>query len=253
MRLKDETIRHYVEFHLRQAHWAPEIIAGKLSSMGMPLSTQSIYNFIDAEGRHDLNACLLVRGRARRRRTPARRHHKPRPLPAAPKRSIETLPVESRQRLTIGHLELDALLGKRGSGALQNKTDRCSRKLFIDKVSSLHAESYAATLIARMKPLVESGVLKTILQDNGVEHAEHQRVDAELGTSSYFCHPYCASERGTVENRNKALRRFFPKGINFQELPQDYVEWVEDYFNNMPMKVLGFRTPNEVWAEQLAA
>ena len=156
----------------------------------MPISAQSIYNFIDAEGRHDLNTCLPVRGKARRRRSPARKHRKPLPLPAAPKRGIEALPAESLQRRTIGHFELDALLGARGTGALQNKTDRCSRKLFLDKVPSLHAEVYATTLIARMKPLAERGVLKTILQDNGVEHAEHQRVDAELGTLSQFCHPY---------------------------------------------------------------
>lgn len=55
----------------------------------------------------------------------------------------------------------------------------------------------------------------------------------------------------TVENRNRALRRFFPKGTDFGDLPKDYVEWAEDYWNNMPMKVLGFKTPNQVWKEGL--
>jgi IS30 family transposase len=54
-----------------------------------------------------------------------------------------------------------------------------------------------------------------------------------------------------VENRNKSLRRFLPKGENFDGIPNDYLEWVEDYFNNMPMKVLGFRTPNQVWNEEI--
>ena len=94
-------------------------------------------------------------------------------------------------------------------------------------------------------------MLKTILQDNGSEHADHARIDKELKVLSHFCHPYCASERGTVENRNKALRRFLPKGTEFDGIPDEYVQWIEDYFNNTPMKVLGFKTPNQVWSENL--
>ena len=54
-----------------------------------------------------------------------------------------------------------------------------------------------------------------------------------------------------MENRNKALRRFLPKGESLDGIPNEYLEWVEDYFNNMPMKVLGFKTPNQVWNEEL--
>jgi IS30 family transposase len=54
-----------------------------------------------------------------------------------------------------------------------------------------------------------------------------------------------------VENRNKSLRRFLPKGENVDGIPNDYLEWVEDYVNNMPMKVLGFKTPNQVWNEEI--
>jgi len=102
-------------------------------------------------------------------------------------------------------------------------------------------------MIARVKKDIPEGVLKTILQDNGSEHAEHRHVDKTLNVESFFCHPYCPSERGTVENRNGALRRFLPKGVDFDDLPDEYIEWVEDYFNNMPMKVLKFQTPNQVW------
>jgi IS30 family transposase len=68
---------------------------------------------------------------------------------------------------------------------------------------------------------------------------------------TFFCHPYCASERGTVENRNRVLRRFLPKGTDLDDISEEFLEWVEDYFNNRPMKVLGFKTPNQVWEEEL--
>lgn len=252
MRLKNPTIRHYTEFHLKQSHWSPEIIAGKLTSLGYKISAEAIYQFINID-RPDLKSCLLIAGKSRRRRR-CGKTHRIRPVPAAPKRSIEELPVEARERRSIGHLELDAIVGKRGSkSAIQNKTDRCSRKMFLDKVATLEAEPYAETLIARMKQSVPKGVLKTFLEDNGSEHADHQRVDKELGTLSHFCHPYCASERGSVENRNKAIRRFLPKGTNFDEIPSEFIEWIEEYYNNTPMKVLKFKTPNQVWNEKLAA
>jgi transposase, IS30 family len=248
MRLKTLEIRHYVELHLREVQWSPETIAGKLTVLGYAISAEAIYQFINVE-RPELKSALLIAGKSKRRRR-CGKTHRARPVAAAPKRSIEQLPLEARERSTIGHFELDAMQGKRGTASIQNKVDRKSRKMFLDKVPNLEAAPYADSLIARFKSLPKN-VLKSILQDNGTEHADHQRIDLELGSLSYFCHPYCASERGTVENRNKALRRFLAKGIDLDDLSQDSLVWIEDYFNNMPMKVLGFKTPNQVWNEDL--
>jgi len=251
MRLKCPEIRNYVELHLIAAQWSPEIIAGRLARLGYHICAEAIYQYINIE-RPDLKSSLLIAGKSRRRRRAGKRH-RVRILPAATKRSIEVLPLAAKERIDIGHLELDALQGMRGGSAMQVKVDRCSRKLFLDKARSLESEPYANLLIQRLLTDIPEGILQTILQDNGSEHADHQRVDQALKAFSYFCHPYCASERGTVENRNKALRRFFPKGADFDGFTQEFIEWVEDYFNNLPMKVLSFKTPNEVWAEKLAA
>jgi len=174
MRLKCKTIRHYVELHLREAAWSPEAIAGKLTLLGYPISDEAIYQFINVE-RPDLKSTLLIAGKARRRRR-AGKSNRVKPVAAASKRSIELLPQEAKSRTAIGHLELDALVGKQGKSAIQNKTDRKSRKLFLDKVPCLEAQGYADTLIARMQRSVPEGVLKTFLEDNDSEHAEHQRV-----------------------------------------------------------------------------
>ena len=251
MRLKCPEIQNYVELHLKGAEWSPEIIAGRLGRLGYHISAEAIYQYINIE-RPDLKSSLLIAGKSRRRRRAGKRH-RVRILPAATKRSIEVLPLAVKERTEIGHLELDALQGQRGGAAIQVKVDRCSRKLFLDSAPSLESEPYADLLIKRLLRDIPEGILKTILQDNGSEHADHHRIDQVLKVLSYFCHPYCASERGTVENRNKSLRRFFPKGADLSGIPAEFLEWVEDYFNNLPMKVLGFKTPNEVWAEKLAA
>jgi IS30 family transposase len=249
MRLKSRVIRHFVELHLQEARWSPEIIAGRLSILGYKISAEAIYQFINVE-RPDLKGCLLIAGKSRRRRRTGKRARRLK-QPAASKRSIEFLPEAARERRKIGHFELDAVVGKRGGAVIQNKTCRHSRRVFFDIAPNLEAKPYSDVLIKRLSRDVPSIHRHSILQDNGVEHACHQQVDAALGTLSFFCHPYCASERGTVENRNGVLRRFFPKGSHFDDIPVEYVEWVEDQINNTPMRVLKFKTPNEVWAQSL--
>ena len=249
MRLKTKEIRWYTEFHLKQAQWSPEIIAGKLTVMGQPISAEAIYQWINAE-RPDLKSSLLIAGKSRRRRR-AVAVSRVRPQAASPKRSIDLYTTEAKERQRIGHFEIDAMHGRQGGAVVQNKIDRKSRKMFLDFASSLQAKSYADLCIERLKRDIPVGVLKTLLQDNGAEHSDHSRLELALGVVAFFCHPYCASERGTVENRNRVLRRFLPKGTDFDNISKDFLEWVEDYFNNRPMKVLGFKTPNQVWEEGL--
>lgn len=53
------------------------------------------------------------------------------------------------------------------------------------------------------------------------------------------CHPYSSYERGTNENINRMIRRFFPKGTNFDTVTQKQVQHVQDWVNNYPRKILG--------------
>jgi IS30 family transposase len=252
MRLKSREIRHYVELHLVEAQWSVGAISGRLTTLGYPISHEAIYQWIHYE-RPELKSNLPVAGKFRRRRICGKKHRRAaRPVAAAPKRSIEERSEEAEARRTIGHFEMDAMCGQKGGAAVQNKVDRKSRKMFLDLVGSLTSEEYATKCIERLGKAIRPGVLKTLTLDNGSEHAEHLRMEKELGALVHFCHPHCASERGTVENRNRALRRFLPKGACLNDLPHEYLEWIEDYFNNMPMKVLDFKTPNEVWREELA-
>jgi IS30 family transposase len=88
--------------------------------------------------------------------------------------------------------------GKRGATVVQNKIDRKSRKMFLDFGPSLEAKPYAHICIERLKRDIPAGVLKTLLQDNDALHSDHARLELALGVETFFCHPYCASERGTV-------------------------------------------------------
>jgi IS30 family transposase len=54
-------------------------------------------------------------------------------------------------------------------------------------------------------------LVKTITFDNGKEFAEHQRIDKELQSTTYFADPFASWQRGSNENFNRLLRQYIPK------------------------------------------
>ncbi len=87
----------------------------------------------------------------------------------------------------------------------------------------------------------------TVTFDNGKEFAGHGKIAAELNADIYFAHPYHSWERGLNENSNGLLRQYFPKGMELTEVTQEQVQQAVDRLNHRPRKVLGFRTPFEVF------
>ena len=77
----------------------------------------------------------------------------------------------------------------------------------------------------------------------------HEKINKTLNIKSYFCKPYSAWEKGTVENINGIIRRFFPKGTDFGKISSEQIKYVENWINNRQMKVLNYLTPNEKFAQ----
>lgn len=54
----------------------------------------------------------------------------------------------------------------------------------------------------------------------------------------YYCHPYSASERGSNENQNKLIRRWFKKSEDFDKtVTKKKVKKTEDWINNYPRAI----------------
>ena len=77
---------------------------------------------------------------------------------------------------------------------------------------------------------------------------EKSSLTKQQRTTVYYCHPYSSYERGTNENINRMIRRFFPKGTNFDEVTPAQVTAVEAWINNYPRKMFGFHTAAELFA-----
>jgi IS30 family transposase len=63
----------------------------------------------------------------------------------------------------------------------------------------------------------------------------------------YFAKPYASWQRGTNENTNGLLRRYFPKGTKLLEITQSELDKAVHLLNHRPRKCLNYLTPFEVF------
>jgi len=89
---------------------------------------------------------------------------------------------------------------------------------------------------------------KSMTFDRGTEFANHQ----ELGIDTYFCDPSSPWQKGLVENMNGRIRKLIPKHTRPYFLKQKDLDWIADILNNTPRKVLGFKTPHELFNASLS-
>jgi IS30 family transposase len=55
-------------------------------------------------------------------------------------------------------------------------------------------------------------MVSSITYDNRFESAMHELVNDLLDCESYFCRPYHSWEKGWVDDYNRVVRQYFPKG-----------------------------------------
>ena len=58
-------------------------------------------------------------------------------------------------------------------------------------------------------------------------------------------------ERGTNENSNRLIRRHIPKGEDFEEKQDKDIEYIENWINNYPRGILGFKTSAQLFEEEI--
>ena len=89
--------------------------------------------------------------------------------------------------------------------------------------------------------------IKSLTLDNDISFQKHEELSKLLNSSIYFCHPQSPTEKGTVENRNKAIRRYLPKKCDLSKYSKEYIEEIQNRLRNKYMKCLNYKTPQEAF------
>jgi IS30 family transposase len=148
---------------------------------------------------------------------------------------IEERSLGADNRTRYGHWENDTIVSRKGcSGGLSVGLERKTRLVVATKVKSMSTTEHMEAI----RKQIDHYKTLSITFDNGIENKQHKT----LGVPTFFCDPYSSWQKGGVENANKMLRHFFPKGTNFRKISQKQVDEAVHFINNKPRKILGYKT-----------
>lgn len=256
-RLETNTaLRQYVVSHLKLG-WSPEQIAATAQEVvGESISYEAIYQYIYAQvyqgghgyvkpGHEDLRP-YLARRRKRRIRKGHRHSYR---IDKGPLPSIDLRPKEVDSRTEIGHWEDDSLVYTPTCPVrLRTTNERRSGAVFIAKANN-RTMMEANRITHERLGAIPAAFRKTLTRDRGAENLGYEELEQGLRIRCFFAHAYHSWERGSNENINGLIRRFFPKGTDFRTVSDEEIRKVEYLLNTRPRKRLGWKTPYQVFYE----
>lgn len=159
--------------------------------------------------------------------------------------SIHDRPPEA-DGTRFGDWELDLIVGKGQRSALVTITERRTNYILIEYVPDKHPQTITETVWRMLLPF-RGKALKTITTDNGIEFRLHEIFARKLRTKVYFADSYCSWQKGAIENANKLIRQYFPKGTDFNLITKEEIHEVQKKINSRPRLKLNFETPTMVF------
>lgn len=241
----DPSLKAYVTGHI-EADQNPEALSVRLAYVDTHLpyaSTKAIYAFTHSVHGRKIERHLYtkrVKRHGGRKRGSATRGD-------ATKKRVTDRPECIENRTEFGHFEGDFIeSGKDGTGSILVVVERKTRYPFLVYTEDKDTLSINA-LLART--LVDAPV-KSVTLDNDVAFQKHEELSALIKAAVYFTHAYSSQEKGTVENRNKAVREFIPKRSDISAY-RHMIEYAQEKLRNRFMVVLGGLSPQEDWDTEI--
>ena len=231
---------------LREEDWSPKQISGYLRLRGVGVSHESIYARIRADATGELRGHCRHRLKYRHH-VPSRRKTKVRSIPN--RVSIHERPPEADGR-RFGDWEMDLIIGRGQRSAILTLCERSRNYMMMERLPYGKNPDRVAQAAIRLLMPYRRNVL-TITTDNGSEFVRHERIAEELNTTVYFADSYASWQKGAIENTNKLVRQYIPKGTDFRELTDEYVHHVQLKLNRRPREKLNFSTPKDEFFKNL--
>lgn len=257
----DRPLAEYIEGKIIEDKYSPEAALAAAAESGIEFTTsisvRTLYRYIDKGIFLKLtNKDLPVKGKRKKHNKRVRVQKR-----ASAGESIENRPDEVKDREIFGHWEMDTVKGKQGvtKSCMLVLTERKTRDEIIVKLPDQKAASVVEAIdrLERKWGDMFTKVFRSITVDNGVEFSDYEGLErsvlheGEKRTFTFYCHPYSSWERGSNENNNRLIRRHIPKGEDFDEKQDRDIEYIENWINNYPRGIFGFKTSAQLFEEEI--
>lgn len=176
-------------------------------------------------------------GKRKRAKIPA---HEAKVVPG--RRQLKDRPQAAAERSELGHYEMDTVVSRQGcKGGLLVLLDRCSRRYIIEHINFVNQDEIIKG-IKRMKARGALRGVRSVTTDNGCEFLNQEKLDRVFKSEVYYTRAYASYEKGSIENCNRLVRRWFPKGTDFNQVSRRAIQQLEDTINNIHRESLGGET-----------
>lgn len=225
---------------LRKEDWSPRQISGYLRLKSVHISHETIYRRIRSDESEEL--------RSHCRHKLKYRHHvktvrKTKVNNIPDRTSIHDRPAEADGR-RFGDWEMDLVIGKGQKSAILTLCERSKNYLLMARLPQGKNPEKVADMAIRLLLPYRKNVL-TITTDNGSEFTCHKKIAKALATTVYFADSYASWQKGAIENANKLIRQYLPKGTDFRTLTDEFIKEVQYKINRRPREKLNFSTPKK--------
>jgi len=225
--------------------WSPEQVSGYLKLEGALISHESVYKIIreDKAAGGKLYKDLRHRGKRYKKRLNGKKAGRG----CIPGRvDISERPEIVEKKIRIGDWESDTIIGAKNQGVILSTVDRYSKFVLLKNLG----QKYAGGVVEAFDEMMKGLIVHTMTFDNGKEFAGHEKIASILNASCYFARPYHSWERGLNEHTNGLVRQYIPKSRNLNEVTDEELALIEARLNHRPRKVLGYKTPYEVFYQK---
>lgn len=146
----------------------------------------------------------------------------------------------------VGHFEMDFVVSKKSTRVFLVIVDRTTKNTLMERLPNRKH----ATVLGALSRMLGGRVVRSITTDNDIAFVCWKKIEDLLSTQVYFTHPYHSWEKGLVENTNRWIRCFVPKGRDIGLVTEKEIWDILSFLNNRPRKCIGFKIPSVYDYEQ---
>ncbi|MEK7596867.1 MAG: IS30 family transposase [Patescibacteria group bacterium] len=213
----DSELQKFVVKSMKKEDQSPEGISGRLKNVETGIqyaSTKAIYKFVMSPAGRQIERHLYSRAVKKK---PGKKRDTPVSIDG--RVMIDKRPMDIQKRLEFGHFEGDFIeSGRDGKGSLLVIVERKTRYPFL-----MYLENRTtASVNSAVRVLLKDCKVESLTIDNDISFQKHKELSELIQAPIFFCHPQSPNEKGTVENRNKAIRRYVKKGSDLSSYSQEH-------------------------------